>query len=159
MQVGVDHDVDRRRIDDTAQRPQEIGAQMIQHRHPRTGLVIACAGVDQHGQPVHLDDPGLQGDAPAVAVPERRREFACLGPCVGGRLREHRDRQVVDLPLNDAGDKRVAEPKLVHWVRLDDCERVDLDQVLGLRQRLHSDQGVGGLVFPEDPDACFLDHR
>ena len=106
---------------------------MVQLRHPGAGLIVAGAGVDEHGQPVYADDPDLQGDAPAPAVPEGRREFACLPPCVGGRLREYRQWQTVDLPLDDAGHDRVAEPNPVHSVRLDDGERVDLDQVLGPR--------------------------
>ena len=86
---------------------------MIQYRHPRPRLVVARAGVDEHRQPVHLDDPDLHGDSPAAVVPVGRLELAVLAPGFLRRKGEHLHRQVVDLSLDDAGERRVAEADAV----------------------------------------------
>jgi hypothetical protein len=65
-----------------------------------------------------------------------------------------------DLPLDHAGQRRVAEPNAVHppigyrglapsASLVDDSDGVHLNQVVGLRQRFHAHQGVGRLVVSE----------
>ena len=74
MDVRINNHVDDVRFHPGAvQRVEKVGVEVIQRRHGGTVAVVADSGVHQHGEAVHLDDPGLDRDPPDVTFPERRR--------------------------------------------------------------------------------------
>ena len=115
VKVRVDDDVDRFGRDARPlQRTEEVGVEVVQRRHRGPVSTVARPGVDQHRQPIGFDDPGLQRDTPGLVGPERRRELRGeFLPRLGRRLREQGKRQIVDLPFDDACQRRGAQRRPV----------------------------------------------
>jgi hypothetical protein len=110
--MRVDDDVDLGGVHaGPAQCAEEVGAQPRQRRNMGPFTVIADAGVHHDGQSVDVDHPTLHDDPPPSGrrVVERRdQEVGVVLPRVWRRLGEQPGADV-ELPLEDAGDGRIAQ--------------------------------------------------